>query len=93
MFIYLFFLYISTVVYSSINIRKIKLIAHYIYIDFSLSLVEKLSSNLIYKQVENSQYTQCVFKQQNGIDDVKTFTMFSHIGKSHVLCMTSSLIL
>ena len=28
-------------------------------------------------------YTKCVFKQQNGIDGVMTFTTSNHIGESH----------
>ena len=64
---------------------KIKLSA-YIYIHFSLLLVEKLSrrSHLL----ANKEFTHCVFKQRNGIDDM-TFTMFNHIGESRVFMMSS----
>ena len=48
------------------NIRKIKLIS-YIYIHFSLSLVEKNIKAIIFTSI-NIIYTQCLYKQRNGVD-------------------------
>ena len=79
------------------NIRRIKLkhIAYmFIYIHFSLSLVEKLSrrphlqaNRELKHSVCSSKWrinTQRVFKQRKDIDGIMTFTTPNYIGESHV---------
>ena len=72
-----------TVVHSSMNIRKIKLFA-YIYIHFSLSLIEKLTRRSHLQANREFTYSvTCVFKQRNGRNGVTTFATSNHIGDSH----------
>ena len=77
-------------VHSSVNVRKIKLIA-FIYIHFYLSLVDKLSRRSHLQA--NREFTQSVCSNWGSVNGIMTFTTSNHIGESHVFFIMSSLII